>query len=38
MSDQGFMGETEDSSGVVIGQFSVAESCGRFVIGEEQIV
>jgi hypothetical protein len=38
MSDQGFIGETEASSGVFISQFSVADSCGRFVVGEELIM
>jgi hypothetical protein len=37
MSDQGFIGETEASSGVVIGHFSMGEKRGRFVIGEERI-
>jgi hypothetical protein len=31
MSDQGLIGETEASSGVVIGQFSVGDSGGKFV-------
>jgi hypothetical protein len=38
MLDQGFIGETEASSGVVISQFSGAESCGRFVVEEDPIV
>jgi hypothetical protein len=38
MSDQGFIGETEATSGAVISQFSVADSCGRFVVGEDLIV
>jgi hypothetical protein len=37
MSDQGFIGEIEASSGVVISQLSVADSCCRFVV-EELIV
>jgi hypothetical protein len=36
MSDQG--GETEASSGVVIGEFLMGDNRGRFVIGEERIV
>jgi hypothetical protein len=35
MSDQGFIGETEASSGGVIGEILVADSRGRFVIGED---
>jgi hypothetical protein len=31
VSDQGFIGETEASSGVVIGKFSVGDSRGKFV-------
>jgi hypothetical protein len=38
MSDQGFIGETEASSGGVIGGFQMGDNCGRFVIGEERIV
>jgi hypothetical protein len=38
MSDQGFIGETEASSGGVISQFSGADSCGRFGVGEELTV
>jgi hypothetical protein len=38
MSDQRFIGETEASSGLVISQFSGADSRGRFVVGEELIV
>jgi hypothetical protein len=38
MSDQGFIGETEASSGGVISQFSGADSRGRFRVGEELIV
>jgi hypothetical protein len=38
VSDQGFIGETEASSGGVIGQFSVGDSRGNFVIEEERIV
>jgi hypothetical protein len=38
MSDQGFIGETEASSGVVISQFSGADSRGSFGVGEELIV
>jgi hypothetical protein len=32
MSDQEFIGETEASSGVFIGEFSVADSPGRFIV------
>jgi hypothetical protein len=38
MSDQGFIGETEASSGGVISQFSGADSRGSFVTGGERIV
>jgi hypothetical protein len=38
MSDQGFIVETEASSGGVIGQFSVGDNRGRFVIGEQRVV
>jgi hypothetical protein len=38
MSDQWFIGETEASSGGVISQFSVADSCGSFVVREDLIV
>jgi hypothetical protein len=38
MSDQGFIGETEASSGVVISQFSIADRCGRFVVRDELMV
>jgi hypothetical protein len=38
MSDQGFIGEIEASSGGVISQFWMGENRGRFVIGEERIV
>jgi hypothetical protein len=38
MSDQGFIGEAEASSGAVISQFSVADSCRRFIVGEDLIV
>jgi hypothetical protein len=38
MSDQGFIGETEASSGVVIGEFSGADSHRSFGVGEELIV
>jgi hypothetical protein len=38
MSNQEFIGETEASSGGVIGEFSGADSHGRFVVGEELIV
>jgi hypothetical protein len=34
MLGQGFIGETEAGSLVVIGQFSVEDSCGRFVVGD----
>jgi hypothetical protein len=32
MSDQGFIGETEASSGVVIGEFQMGDNRGRFGI------
>jgi hypothetical protein len=35
MSDQGFIGETEASSGVVIGEFSVGDNRGRFAVEEK---
>jgi hypothetical protein len=35
VSDQGFIGETEASSGGVIGEFSVGGSRVRFVIEED---
>jgi hypothetical protein len=38
MSDQGFKGEIEPSSGGVIGEFCGADSRGSFVVGEELIV
>jgi hypothetical protein len=38
MSDQGFIGGTEASSGGVISEFSGADSRGRFGVGEELIV
>jgi hypothetical protein len=38
VSDQGFIGEAEASSGVAISQFSMGDNRGRFVIGEERIV
>jgi hypothetical protein len=38
MSDQGFIGETEASSRVVIGELSMGDNRGRFVIGEERIM
>jgi hypothetical protein len=38
VSDQGFIEETEASSGGVIGEFSKGDNRGRFVIGEELIV
>jgi hypothetical protein len=38
MSDQGFIKETGASSGVVIGEFSVGDNHGRFVVGEDLIV
>jgi hypothetical protein len=39
MSDQGFIGGTEASSGAVISEFSIADSRGRFISeGEDLIV
>jgi hypothetical protein len=38
VSDQGFIGETEASSGVVIGDFYMGDNRGRFVVGKELIV
>jgi hypothetical protein len=38
MSHQGIIGETEASSGVVIGEFYMGDNSGRFVIEEERIV
>jgi hypothetical protein len=38
MSDQGFIGETEASCGVVMGELWMGDNRGRFVIGEEWIV
>jgi hypothetical protein len=38
MSDQGFIGETEASSGLVIGEFSIEDNREWFVVGEELIV
>jgi hypothetical protein len=38
VSDQGFIGETEASSTVVIGEFQMGDNRGKFVIGEEVIV
>jgi hypothetical protein len=38
VSDQGFIGETEASSEVVISQFYTADNRGILVIGEERIV
>jgi hypothetical protein len=38
MSDQGFVGETEASSGVVIGHFSIGNNREWFVVGEDLIV
>jgi hypothetical protein len=38
MSDQGFIGENEASSGVVIGEFWMGNNRENFVIGEERIV
>jgi hypothetical protein len=38
MSDQGFIGESEASPGVVISQFEMGNNCGMFVVGEDLIV
>jgi hypothetical protein len=38
VSDQGFIGEIEASSGGVISQFSMGDNHGWFVVGEELIV
>jgi hypothetical protein len=38
MSNQGFIGESEASSGGVIGEFQMGYNHGRSVVGEEWIV
>jgi hypothetical protein len=38
VSDQGFIGETEAHVRVVFSEFSAADSCGIFVVGEDLIV
>jgi hypothetical protein len=37
MSDQGFIGETKASSGGVIGEFSVGDNRGSFVVKKESM-
>jgi hypothetical protein len=38
VSDQRFIGETEARLQVVLEEFSVADTCGRFMVGEDLIV